>query len=102
MPKRGKGFSKVEVDYLLESCEEILPIGPDAWDRVVERHILLYPNLDAKDSLRKKIASLYNSTKPTGDPKCPGNVRKAKKIPYFTESCAPQMYIFFQRGHSNT
>lgn len=81
MPKRGKGFTKGEVDHLLEIVEDIIPIGPSSWERVLERHVLLYPNLDrTKDSLRKKFASLYNNKTPTGDPKCPANVRKAKHI----------------------
>lgn len=81
MPKRGKGFSKGEIDHLLEIIEDICPIGPGPWERVAERHILLYPNLDrTKDSLRKKFASLYNNKIPTGDPRCPANVRKAKHI----------------------
>jgi len=44
MPKCGKGFSKNEIDVLLEEIEEVLPVGQSAWDRVAEKHILLYPD----------------------------------------------------------
>ncbi len=78
---RGRGFTIAEIDSLLEIIEEVLPIGPNDWDRVTERHITFYPGLGrTRESLRRKFASLYNHKKPTGDPTCPVYVRNAKHI----------------------
>jgi hypothetical protein len=78
---RGRGFTIAEIDSLLEIIEEVLPIGPNDWDRVTERHITFYPGLGrTRESLRRKFASLYNHKKPTGDPTCPVYVRNAKRI----------------------
>jgi hypothetical protein len=78
---RGRGFSVAEIDCLLEIIEDVLPIGPDDWDIVTERHVSFYPGLGrSRDSLRRKFSSLYNHKKPTGDPTCPAYVRNAKRI----------------------
>lgn len=78
---RGRSFSKSEIDSLLEIIEELLPIGMNEWEAVLDRHLTRYPDLDrTKDSIKRKFASLYNSKKPTGDPTCPPQVRNAKRI----------------------
>jgi hypothetical protein len=78
---RGHRFSVAEIDCLLEIIEDVLPIGPDDWDIVTERHISFYPGLGrSHDSLRRKFSSLYNHKKPTDDPTCPAYVRNAKRI----------------------
>ena len=78
---RGRGFTEAEVDGLLDVIEELLPIGPNDWDRVTERHCTYYPGLGrTRESLKRKFASLYNHKKPTGDPTCPATVRRAKRV----------------------
>ena len=78
---RGRGFTVAEIDCLLEIIDDVLPIGPNDWDRVTERHCTFYPGLGrTRESLRRKFASLYNHKKPTGDPSCPVYVRNAKHI----------------------
>lgn len=78
---RGRGFTDAEIDSLLDVVEEILPIGPNDWDRVAERHCTYYPGLGrTRESLKRKFASLYNHKKPTGDPTCPAVVRRAKRV----------------------
>ena len=78
---RGRGFTVAEIDCLLEIINDVLPIGPNDWDRVTERHCTFYPGLGrTRESLRRKFASLYNHKKPTGDPSCPVYVRNAKRI----------------------
>ncbi len=70
-----------EINCLLKIIEEILPIGPNDWDRVTERHCSYYPgNGRTCDTLKRKFSSLYNHKKPTGDPNCPPYVRQAKRI----------------------
>jgi len=78
---RGRGFTVAEIDSLLEIIDDVLPIGPNDWDRVTERHCTFYPGLGrTRESLQRKFASLYNHKKPTGDPSCPVYVRNAKHI----------------------
>ena len=79
--QRGKGFSTTEVESLLESIEEVLPIGQNEWDSVVSKHYCFYPDMNHdRASLDRKFKSLYNHKKPTGDPTCPPSVRKAKQL----------------------
>jgi hypothetical protein len=77
----GHGFTIAEIDCLLEIIDEVLPIGPNDWDRVTKRHVSFYPGLgQTRESLRRKFSSLYNHKKPTGDPTCPAYIRNAKRI----------------------
>ena len=78
---RGRGFTEAEVDGLLDVIEDLLPISPNDWDRVAERHCTYYPGLGrTRESLKRKFASLYNHKKPTGDPTCPATVHRAKQV----------------------
>ena len=78
---RGHGFIIAEIDCLLEIIEDVLPIGPNDWDRSTERHCTFYPGLGwMRKSLRRKFASLDNHKKPTGNPTCPVYVRNTKRI----------------------
>jgi len=66
---------------LLDVIQEILPIGPDEWEMVATKHCTKYPaNLRDKDSLRRKFNKLAATKMPTGDPKCPDDVRYAKMV----------------------
>ena len=77
----GLGFSKGELDWLLEILEEHLPIGQQEWDLVLTKHEERYPDSDrSAESLRRKFASLYRKNMPTGDPDIPEEVRRAKTI----------------------
>jgi hypothetical protein len=52
-----------------------------AWDRVLVLHQTKYGNRQRTvQSLQRKFASLYNHKMPTGDPRCPETVRKAKQL----------------------
>ena len=78
---RGRGFTQAELDGLLDIIEDLLPIGPNDWDRLAERHCTYYPGLGrSRESLKRKFALLYNHKKPTGDPTCPATVRRAKRV----------------------
>jgi hypothetical protein len=69
------------VDGLLETCEEYLPIGPEEWEVVATLHKHEFPNKDRdRDSLRRKFLQFANSKKETGNPDCPPQIRRAKKI----------------------
>lgn len=79
--KRGLGFSLNEVNCLLDAIEEVLPIGGKEWDEVECTHCQSYPDLGrTKESLKRKFVCLYLTRSPTGDPKCPAEVRRAKAL----------------------
>eukprot|EP00557_Chaetoceros_sp_GSL56_P011297 CAMPEP_0176477066 /NCGR_PEP_ID=MMETSP0200_2-20121128/410_1 /TAXON_ID=947934 /ORGANISM="Chaetoceros sp., Strain GSL56" /LENGTH=202 /DNA_ID=CAMNT_0017872823 /DNA_START=1863 /DNA_END=2468 /DNA_ORIENTATION=- len=81
MPKRGQGFSTDETEYLLDQIEKILPLGNIAWERVLVQHEIQFSSLNRNvKSLQRKFATLYNYKIPTGDPNCPDQVRRAKRL----------------------
>jgi hypothetical protein len=65
------------------------PIGGDKWDIVLQQHCVSYPGREVK-SLRCKFAQLHRRVKtPTRDPRCPQEVKLAKRIKkYIITSCA--------------
>ena len=78
---QGRGYTVAEINCLIEIVEEILPIGPNDWDRVTQRHCSYYPgNGRTRETLKRKFASLYNHKKPTGDQNHPLYMRNAKRI----------------------
>ncbi len=78
--KRGAGYTTEETMDLLDVIAEVLPIGPEEWDIVCQRHKDKYPEEDRdKDSLRRKFAKLHRAKIKTGDPHCPEDVRMAKR-----------------------
>jgi hypothetical protein len=66
---------------------EHMPIGGDEWDLVLELHSQSYPDR-VVESLHRKVAQLHGSKTPTGDPKCPQEVKLAKRIEYTISSRA--------------
>ena len=79
--KRGLGFAIDEVNGLLDVIEELLPIGPHEWDTVEREHALRFPDKDRnKEGLKRKFTTLYLTKLPTGEPNCPPEVRRAKRI----------------------
>lgn len=81
MPRRGAGFCRDEVDRLLTSIEEILPIGGTEWDAVLASHELYYPDAGrTRDGLKRKFYQLYGLRIPTGDPHIPPEVLRAKRL----------------------
>jgi flagellar biosynthesis GTPase FlhF len=85
MPPKAKGrgmtFQNVEVDLLLTLLEDAKPTGQEQWERLTNefnRRVGTRPR--EMESLRTKFKSLRNKPKPTGDPDCPEEVRRAKRI----------------------
>jgi len=77
---RGRAYTDSEVDSLLDTIESILPRCANHWENVRITHASYYPDLGrTTESLKRKFAMLYNSKKPTGDPTCPLQVRRAKR-----------------------
>ena len=85
MPPKQKGrrisFRKAKVLHLLDIMEEILPLSAMEWERVADLHSEIYPaNERTGKSLRRKYRLLAKTKIPTGDPSCPEEVRRAKRI----------------------
>ena len=71
---------------ILEAIAEVLPLGTDMWQQVGEKvnarlEQLSLPPRDI-ESIKSKFRRLVNSTKPTGDPACPPDVKLAKQLHY--------------------
>jgi hypothetical protein len=78
---RSSGFNEQEVEHLLTCIDDLLPIGPDAWERVLDNHAAMFgANGRDTQSIRRKFNKLVKTAIPTGDPNCPPNVRWAKRI----------------------
>ena len=48
--KRGDGFSRDEIDYMLDCIAELLPIGMDEWELVERKHNQRFPGRAFADS----------------------------------------------------
>ena len=57
----------------LEIMYEVLPIGGDEWDEVLDRHSIRYSGREV-ESLRRKFSQLHRKSVPTGDPVCPPEI----------------------------
>ena len=81
MPRRGPGFGRDEIERLLTSIENILPIGGHEWDAVASQHEMYFPDLSrSRDALKRKFSNLYATRIPTGDPTIPPDVLRAKRV----------------------
>ena len=70
-----------ELLHLFGIMLEILPIGPNEWQKVVDLHSEKYPGRD-KESIVRKFTTLHRRKIPTGDPNMPPEIRLAKRIKY--------------------
>lgn len=80
---RAPNYSASDVEVLLDTVRDVLPLGANEWATVAER----FNNESGaagtyrdQDSLKKKFDKLANMKKSTGDPSCPPEVRAAKQI----------------------
>jgi hypothetical protein len=83
MARRGFKFTVVEIEHLLETIEDVIPIGNPDWERIWQEHSACYPTKErTSESLKRKFQELASKKNPTGDPNCPPYVRDAKRIFY--------------------
>jgi hypothetical protein len=83
-----RNCSKREMLNLLSIMKDLMPIGGDEWDEVLDRHSLRFPGREEVDSLRRKFGQLHRKSTPAGDPMCPAEVKLAKRIKYQISSRA--------------
>jgi hypothetical protein len=81
--KSGLKFTIRELESLVETIEELVPIGNTKWERVWDRHVALYPEQDRTvESLKRKFQEMARAKIKTGDPNMPPHIRGAKRA-YF-------------------
>ena len=85
---RGQTFLQDEVMHLLKIVDEMLPIGPDKWQKVADTHFLTYGVKRDTKSIRRKFADLYRKKEPSGDPNILPEVEYAKRIQNSIKSSA--------------
>jgi hypothetical protein len=74
-------YREDELDYLMQVCEDILPMGKYEWERVTTRYNSKYPRRQRKMvNLRNQFNTFAKAKPPTGDPDCPPLVRRAKRV----------------------
>ena len=80
MPK-GTNYSLEEIDSLLDLIEDELPISATLWENIQKSHLSRYPDqCHGVDSIKRKFKELYSKRVKTGDPNCPQEVRRAKRL----------------------
>ena len=80
MPK-GTNYSLDEIDSLLDLIEDELPISATLWENIQKSHLSRYPDQRrGVDSIKRKFKELYSKRVKTGDPNCPQEVCRAKRL----------------------
>lgn len=82
LDKRTKYFSQGEVTLLLDLIEELKPSGGSTtWQMLEYRFNKEWDGEERNiNSLHNKFKTLYSALPKTGDPNCPPDVRRAKRI----------------------
>ena len=79
--KRGRSYSTANTTYLLDLIEEIEPCGAEEWNSVASRYNAHFGGESRSgDDLKNKFKTLKGVKKPTGDPSCPPEVIRAKRL----------------------
>jgi len=77
-------YTPEESNKLLDFIEEVLPLGKNHWVDVTSRYATWAEETGRcardHDALMDKYRKLSYTKKPTGDPSCPSDVRRAKRI----------------------
>jgi hypothetical protein len=75
----NRNCSRAELFNMLTLIHEILPVGAADWTAVLEAHSVDFPGREV-DSLRREFSLLHRKKTPAGDPRCPEEVKLAKRI----------------------
>ncbi|KAG6948399.1 hypothetical protein JG687_00015498 [Phytophthora cactorum] len=79
---KGKNFRATEIDRkcIVIYLEDRLPFGSEQWFGLASAYNIQLPSgwpARDGDSLKRKFMALKNKRKPTGDPDCPSEVKRA-------------------------
>ncbi|KAL3827268.1 hypothetical protein ACHAXA_004743 [Cyclostephanos tholiformis] len=78
---KGTNYSLEEIDSLLDLIEDELPISATLWENIQKSHLSRYPDQRrGVDSIKRKFKELYSKRVKTGDPNCPQEVCRAKRL----------------------
>ena len=82
LQSRGQQFWLNEVMSLLGTVLTHLPIGSNDWECAASENSEHFPDKQDRTgtSIRRNFAQLHKVNIPTGDPKCPAEVRYAKQL----------------------
>jgi hypothetical protein len=59
MARRGFKFTVVEIEHLLKTIEDVIPIGNPDWERIWQEHSARYPTKErTSESLKRKFHQL--------------------------------------------
>ena len=75
----ARNYTEEERLNFLNIVEQRLPVSGTEWALVAREHSESYPNRDVA-SLKRQYQALLRRREPTGDPKCPPDVKRAKHI----------------------
>ena len=79
--RRGYQFRADELNDFLNLVENVLPISVQDWQHIADVHLENYRReARTAESLRRKFQEISCRTGPTGYPRCPDYVIKAKRI----------------------
>ncbi|CAD6939247.1 unnamed protein product [Tilletia controversa] len=77
-------YGKLELSWLFHYVEKHRPHGSNYWEKVAKDYVLRATSKGnpprTADSLKKRFDNLCKSVKPTGDPTCTPEFRKAKRL----------------------
>ena len=57
-----------------------MPATEEEWEEVMELHNIAFPSNHTITALQNKFKDLYQTKMPTGDPKIPDYIKRAKEI----------------------
>ena len=77
---RGKNYTTAAINTLLDLVEELLPVGGDEWNRLASIYNNRTKESRSGDDLKGKFKSLRSTKKGTGEPNCPPEVARAKRL----------------------
>ena len=79
--KRGRSYSTANTYHLLDLIEEIEPCGGEEWNLIASRYNAHFGGESRScEDLKNKFKTLKGVKKPTGDPSCPPEVIRAKRL----------------------
>ena len=86
-PTGTGNYTDEEITALLDVYQEFLPIGEDEFNRMHARFLDMGFNRTL-DSMKRRCGKLHRQNIPTGDPTCPPDVKRAKRIKYMIQGRA--------------
>ncbi|KAK9483529.1 hypothetical protein V1527DRAFT_472946, partial [Lipomyces starkeyi] len=94
----SQNFSMQDKNALLDAIDKFRPIGPAKWNQVVDAYedYCLENGTPSRDvgAIRRKFNSLVNFPKPTGDPTCPPDIKRAKEISRMINESVEMAFLY--------